>query len=663
MFDKYKIISFDIFDTLLERKVFNPIDIFGLMSFDLEEKYNLQNFNFAYIRKLAEKNVVEKNRNNNIEEVSFDEIYEEVSFLTNFSKDIIEKIKQLEITMEANYLIAKLSGKELFNLAVKKNKQIVLISDTYFNKETIQFFLKNNGYNVEDNNIYLSSDLKYKKQNGKIYNLVFRDVKNKKEVLHIGDNYEADVINAKKYGIDALHEPSRKEKYIESKFYKEIFYPTKDVGHLNHNFLHGIISFEENVSKENFLETTEDLAKFGFAPLVLGFTQWLIQTSIRDGVKDLYFLARDGKVMKEAYDILSKNYQNAPQSHYVLASRKACNTIKLNNFYEILNVLKIPYTNVEIKDLFYQRFSLEEDDYVKIIRNYGFHKNSKVTQANDNNKIIEILNQLKDKIFDIATKEKELYFDYLKKEGLLESDNIAVVDIGYTGTMQGALSNLINKNIKGYYLITFYEAIDKVYKYGNDLKAYLGNFDNKINSNKDIIKKIPLYETLFSSEDCSFIKFKRNEFNEVEAIYQEKEENEELRIIFLKKLHSKTIEIIAKFADCHKNRLKHIYFDPYIMNLPLNYCFNDKKNIKNILNGVYFEDRYTGAVLNNVHSYYQEIKFNIFNKIIFNLMLKFLPYKKKKKLENNTAKFFIESKKNHVRLIGRYCFGVKYDNH
>ncbi len=663
MFEQYEVISFDIFDTLLERKVFNPINIFHLMSFELEDKYNIQNFNFSYIRKLAEKNAIDKNKINGVEEVNFDEIYQEVALLTDFPNDLIEEIKELEISLEGQYLIPKEKGLELFNQAKIENKNIILISDTYFDKKTIQLFLKNNKYFVEDNCIFLSSELRLKKQNGKIYDLIFQNIDKKNKVLHVGDNYEADIINGKKYGLDTKYEKSRKEKYIESKFYKEIFYSTKDIAHFNHDFFHGMIAFEKNIERDNFLETTEDLARFGFAPLVLGFTQWLIQTSIRDGIEDLYFLARDGKIMKQAYDILAKNYENAPRSHYVLASRKACNTIKLNTFYEILNILKIPYTNVEIKDLFYQRFSLEESDYISVIEKYGFDKNSKVTQKAHNNRIIEVLSEIKERIFEIAFQEKQLYLDYLRNEGILDSEKIGVVDIGYTGTMQGAISNLINKKVNGYYLITFYEAIDKVYRYGNDIKSYLGNFDNKINSNKEIIKKIPLYETMFSSEDCSFIKFKRNENGEVHAVYQVEEENEQLRRDFLNKLHNKTIEVIAKFENFHKDRLKHIYFDPYIMNLPLNYCLNDKKSIKNILEGVYFEDKYTGAVLNNVHNYYQDIRFNMLNKIVFKMMLKFLPYKKRKKLEHNTAKFFLESKKKNVKLLGKYCFGVKYDNY
>ena len=41
LIDNYKIISFDIFDTLLKRNTIKPIDIFELV----EKKYNLKNKN------------------------------------------------------------------------------------------------------------------------------------------------------------------------------------------------------------------------------------------------------------------------------------------------------------------------------------------------------------------------------------------------------------------------------------------------------------------------------------------------------------------------------------------------------------------------------------------------------------------------------------------
>ena len=51
---KYKIVSFDIFDTLLKRDVFFPTDVFVLVEREYNRRFG-QQLNFATIRENAEK--------------------------------------------------------------------------------------------------------------------------------------------------------------------------------------------------------------------------------------------------------------------------------------------------------------------------------------------------------------------------------------------------------------------------------------------------------------------------------------------------------------------------------------------------------------------------------------------------------------------------------
>jgi predicted HAD superfamily hydrolase len=665
MVDRYSTISFDLFDTLIERPTLHPADLFNLMKYEIEKTVGVIQFDFKTIRQLAEKNAYKNARLKNQEEINFNKIYIEFKSLTNFSDKVIEHIKSIEKKYEYNYSLSKKIGLELLQYCLTKNKQILIISDTYFDKDFILQLLKKHNYKVNPSNIFLSSEIGFKKTSGLIYKFVLSSVFEpnnlsiKDNWLHIGDNEISDIINAKALGIDTLYIASNIENYTNNIYFRKIFNKHKFNSHFHHNFLHGAMALKPYTFDQNrVFSSVDDLGYWGFGPLVLGFTQWLIQKSIRDGVKNLYFLARDGKVMKDAYDKISKFYDNAPKSYYILASRKSSNTIKLTNFYEIHNILKVPYTDIKISDLFIQRFSLDINNHMEILLKHKYNQDSLVSQSKDNDSIIELLKELSPFIFAQAEYEKKLYIKYLNNNGLPSLDKSAVVDIGYSGTMQATISQVLNQPIDGYYLLTFYDALDKVYMYGNSISGYLGNFDNKFRSNNGFTKKIPLYETLFSSEETSFLGF--NEVNgNLVAKFQEKEVNEINRINFVNIVQKNAINYVQDFTNLFKYDLIHIYFDPELCILPLNYFFNNSAESKPLLKNIYFEDKYSGAVLAEVNSYYQEVEIGIIRHSIIFMMSKFLSHKKSKKLKNNPAKFFLDSKKPIIKLVGKIFFGIK----
>ena len=84
LIDGHDVISFDIFDTLIKRNCYKPTDIFEIV----EIQYNQTNKNnkiqdFKNIRINAEKNA--RNKNKNSEDITIDEIYDEININTKQS--------------------------------------------------------------------------------------------------------------------------------------------------------------------------------------------------------------------------------------------------------------------------------------------------------------------------------------------------------------------------------------------------------------------------------------------------------------------------------------------------------------------------------------------------------------------------------------------------
>jgi HAD superfamily hydrolase (TIGR01549 family) len=200
--DWFDIISFDVFDTLISRKVNNPADIFSLVEKKTGKK------GFAKKRIMAEYFARKKKKDS--EDVSFDDIYNELKDRN------IEFLKQSEINEELNSCYRNKNGYRLYELACKKDKIIIVVSDMYLPSHIISSILFNAGYsNV--GKIFVSNEYRKCKWTGHLFSAVLDELKiDNEKIMHIGDNYNADVIGAKKAGIIGLHFPSRNCRKIKS---------------------------------------------------------------------------------------------------------------------------------------------------------------------------------------------------------------------------------------------------------------------------------------------------------------------------------------------------------------------------------------------------------------------------------------------------------------
>lgn len=136
LIDKYNIISFDIFDTLIKRYVNKPEDIFYFVE-NIYDKKNKIKSNFKIKRINAEKRARKKYP---YTEVNLDEIYGEL--IRDFSLNECHFLKNLEIEAEVDFCFRNKEIYDIYKYAVKKKKKIYIISDMYLPREIIEKILK-----------------------------------------------------------------------------------------------------------------------------------------------------------------------------------------------------------------------------------------------------------------------------------------------------------------------------------------------------------------------------------------------------------------------------------------------------------------------------------------------------------------------------------------
>lgn len=187
--DAHEIISFDVFDTLIERKCGRPPNVFGIMGGQLGEK--------SFARRRVEAERIARTGSSQ-EEVTLGDIYESFAGLT---VEQAERYKAIELECEKSQAVQKAIGRHLFEYAKGNAKRILIISDMYLPETFIGSLLKENGYRGYEK-LYVSSEYGLQKKTGSLYKEIKGDLQIEGETwLHIGDNPIADGFGTGKMSI------------------------------------------------------------------------------------------------------------------------------------------------------------------------------------------------------------------------------------------------------------------------------------------------------------------------------------------------------------------------------------------------------------------------------------------------------------------------------
>ncbi len=188
---------------------------------------------------------------------------------------------------------------------------------------------------------------------------------------------------------------------------------------------------EEKAGNDFYIKAAFDMGYCVYGPLIYDFVKWLEGRS--EKYTRLLFLSREGWLLKKVYDICCP--KGCP-AVYFLTSRRSASVAAIENENDIKDILSIYYKG-SFKNLMYARFGVEikgEDMYVEMPRN----RDNVFKRINVHH------------ILYTAAKERRIYRRYC--ENIIDSDSTAVVDVGYSGTIQLYLSRLTDREIDGLYM-------------------------------------------------------------------------------------------------------------------------------------------------------------------------------------------------------------------
>lgn len=309
--------SFDIFDTIITRVVYNPKGIFGIMQEATKTRKNNRSFfpNFEEIRVESEIKAREYIGLNGGEEVTLDDIYTEFSEYENLSKSMITELKNLEISTERSCSYINRDVLNRIKELIELGNEVILISDMYMSEDIIRSILVDLDSIFSTIPIYVSCDYKKTKNTGSMYAYLHETLGIEyKDWHHTGDNSYSDFLVPQILGITC----ELYDRWMEYSWISEL-QGICDINTVDSQVIFGIV-------KSIYCGTDSDLTKLGksFAGIIVEeYAEWIIDRALQDNIEELYFIARDGYVIKKVIDFIIRRNSLNISTKYIYGSRKA----------------------------------------------------------------------------------------------------------------------------------------------------------------------------------------------------------------------------------------------------------------------------------------------------------------------------------------------------
>lgn len=226
---------------------------------------------------------------------------------------------------------------------------------------------------------------------------------------------------------------------------------------LLHRFPAGNFCFRSDSLAMGALPEARALGYAIAGPLCVAFAQWLADKARADGVRRLYFVAREGQFLKQVFDRVTEGLPDLPATEYLVVSRRAVNVPAISTLDDVLAVAAGSYGPGTLEDFLFERFglTLSGGDLDSLYDRRLWSRGRKVMIRDERTRHVEpLLEALLPLILCQGAVERPGLVASLAQKKLATDGSCALVDIGYSGTIQRRLNSLLGGGVHGYYMAT-----------------------------------------------------------------------------------------------------------------------------------------------------------------------------------------------------------------
>jgi FMN phosphatase YigB (HAD superfamily) len=450
------VVSFDLFDTLLVRRIHDPDLVKLPVARFIAAKAAEAGLCWPWQKVQKLRDAIEKRHRAEAGGKFVDheacyprfmlEMLREI-FGEEQGKALLPAVTEYELFMENSMLVPRREMLNWLRELAGQGKKIFIISDIYLPAEHLGKLVRHAGFLDAVEAVNSSADTFLAKASGLAFPLIEKKYKlDRKTWLHVGDNPISDGLRPSEFGIDALvlHDAAEKHRKAVTKRY------------VNYS---GGLPFWRGRALQQLMQPhegenvgREDLYIEGYAflaPLIGGFVQHIAEQCRSRGISKVFFLSREGWTFKRFWEkSMPALFPDGrlPAIDYLYVSRMAlagasCAYRGLSRANA--DIAFLPPGNRDFRDLC-RIFSLDIPALVPHLERHDLAADtclSPLHQGYDPWDKVRFYELLEDAVFQEEIRRQTLPANqalqrYLADVGFFDYADVAIVDIGWLGTIQ-----------------------------------------------------------------------------------------------------------------------------------------------------------------------------------------------------------------------------------
>jgi FMN phosphatase YigB (HAD superfamily) len=458
-------VSFDLFDTLLIRRIHDPDMVKPAVARYISNRAACMGISksWPYILKLRHRFEKEQRQATGQQFPDFEARYPDymsraVKAIFDEAADhaaLLQEITDYELGLENAVLVPRAALVDWLRELKSQGKRILIVSDIYLPASHLERLVEHAGFLDQVDAVISSADSFLAKASGHAFPLLKERFNlNYNRWLHVGDNPISDGLRPMERGIQALVLRDGREKLRKSLLKRYGNYSLGQPFYRGRALQQIMLPLEaENIPQHPLYVKGFTV----FAPLFAGFIQGVAEQCLRSGIKRLYFFSREGWLFERVWTEVAPRLfvgTELPKVSYLYVSRMAlapasCAYAGLDR--EHADIVFLPAGNRDFRDVC-RVFGLQAAPFAPFLAKHELTGETVLSPAHDGfvpenrTRFNEMLEE--EEGFQAEVRRQTLAANqalqlYLKEQGFFDKPDVALVDIGWLGTIQRFLHRSI----------------------------------------------------------------------------------------------------------------------------------------------------------------------------------------------------------------------------
>ncbi|MDN5872204.1 MAG: hypothetical protein L0H73_15990 [Nitrococcus sp.] len=446
-----KVYSFDVFDTCITRTFAYPKDLFYELGLRLAPKEISERQRAGFAKRFQSQRLrAEKIAQRHVhprQTVTIEDVYQHLRLPHGLSVEL-RGVMEAEITLEREsiYPIPAMIS-HIRNLR-RAAHRILFISDMYLSSAVLRPILMDCGVMEEGDRLYVSCDIGFSKHRGQLFHYVLQaESLDAAQLIHSGDNLHADIRMASHAQIIARHINVGVLTARECRMADRS--ATVDP---EYSFLAGLARRLRvaDIKEPNCDSEACEHILYGIViPFLLAYVIWVLDHARRNGIRRLYFVARDGEILYRIARALHGESANI-ELRYLYGSRQAWVPASITGVSnESDNTRDRPGQSSGVITRFdlLSSAGLAANEYEAIRERLGLSDEQWHAPV-DRDTATKFLGAVSEDnhvpFYSFRAPQGAATLAYLRQEGLFDTRRWALVDVGWKLNCQAAIARILD---------------------------------------------------------------------------------------------------------------------------------------------------------------------------------------------------------------------------